>query len=112
MSETKFTPGPWAVNVVTTTTENCSGQIVQRGGIAYIKADTGHEEVAVLYSEKNQSANAHLIAAAPELYESLREMFIAFNLAIIHAQISPGTENSDIANRAERALAKARGEQP
>ena len=61
MSETKHTPGPWEVDL--------SGTVIARvmkGGFMVAKirklAHAWHEQVA----------NAHLIAAAPELLEALQ----------------------------------------
>lgn len=62
------TPGPWFVNVV----EQFDSDNRPFGSIAYIKADTGHKEIAVIYGDDDQKANAHLIAAAPELLEYAR----------------------------------------
>ena len=56
------TPGPWTVSRVET----------EHGAICYIKADTGHREVAVLYTDGEQDANARLIASAPDLLDALR----------------------------------------
>jgi hypothetical protein len=45
--------------------------------IAYVTAETGHREVAVLYCDVARAqhlANAHLVAAAPELLDALNGM--------------------------------------
>jgi len=92
MSETKFTPGRW--------------QWVGIGDEIYV--ETEHTKyIASLKqygysSEETQEANAHLIAAAPELYEALEKCaevlqnFVGFS----HPYIK----------EANAALAKARGE--
>ena len=59
------TPGPWTV--VTRHTPN--------GVVRYIKADTGHREIAVLYEDDRQEANASLVAAAPDLLTALRAVY-------------------------------------
>jgi hypothetical protein len=57
------TPGPWTVNTIVST----------NGTVTYIKADTGHIEVAVIYGGGAQHlANAQLISAAPALLAALK----------------------------------------
>jgi hypothetical protein len=55
MTERKFTPGPWTIKTT--------------NFITYIKADTGHKEIAVMYADSgvDKQANAHLIAASPQI---------------------------------------------
>jgi len=65
---TTFSPGPWTVNLVEV--QHADGVSL----IAYIKADTGHREIAVLYNDEDRVANARLIAAAPTMLEALREI--------------------------------------
>lgn len=92
MSETKFTPGPWMV----------SDEVHGKGeGIVHIKAK--YEEIAVSWRNAINGdydeflANAHLIAAAPDLYEAL---------SLLLSQIDPWLAGYQ---EAEQALAKARG---
>lgn len=83
MSETRFTPGPWEARGLS---------IWQPGKTALsIASVTQHQPAA--------KANAHLISAAPDLYDSL-------------AQLLDDPDN-ETENRAfaRRMLAKARGEQ-
>lgn len=78
--ETKYTNGPWVVNDVSVRKEDGS-------------------LLALVYSngDGSMNANAHLIAAAPDLYEALDKCI--------------GYVESDIIRRkALKALAKARGE--
>ena len=62
-----------------------------------------------------QEANAHLIAAAPDLYEAVRELINQVEIAFDWSNDEPG-ENAyldaatDAINKAKAALAKARGE--
>ena len=53
-------------------------------------------------------ANAHLISAAPEMYEALKETinWLAFN-----RRMSPGTTGSLLADTVNQALAKAEGKE-
>ncbi len=64
MSETRFTPGPW----------NASECFVDCGSGA------ATQEVCDLHNSPLREAgdNAHLIAAAPELYEALQSMVWGF----------------------------------
>jgi hypothetical protein len=70
----------------------------------------GDEIVEIVYGPKGgtSKANACLIAAAPDLYEALRDLSF-------HAQTTGGTAGRDEAlcaaiDRATAALARARGE--
>lgn len=98
MSETKFTPGPW-------TTEDFNTQrfavYAPNGRICQMDITRDSQR-----AEEGQ-ANAHLIAAAPELYEALREVLSAY------VPGWDGAEYSDVGgsvSHARAALAKARGE--
>lgn len=93
MSDTQFTLGPW-----------------RRGfkNIGHVTAENGAivTKCQRLTSLCNLQANAHLIAAAPELYEALLEMVEAFGNG---AHNIPEDTREPITN-ARTALAKARGE--
>ena len=85
-----YTAGPWSVNV-------CESH---NGAIAYIKADTGHYEVAVLYpNSPRQLADSQMVAAAPELYAALK--------AVMGEVILPSS--SPALQQALSALVKAEG---
>lgn len=103
MSDMKFTPGPWVIDTDTRPAEVCTvmhvpdseskdqGFVYVRGAVGYWGAD-----------EKENMANAHLIAAAPDMYEALQQ-------AITSMQDS-GYQNSHVVIRAGKAaLAKAEG---
>lgn len=85
--QTKWTPGPWS-----------------NDRIGEIAVSLGDDNIALvcfegeLNDEKECEANAHLIAAAPELYEALKEV-VALSDRKQHAW-----------DNARAALAKARGE--
>lgn len=90
MNEFKHTPGPWL----------CSGKTV------YALNDDGYNRFSALVQDAHThqdelEANAHLIAAAPELLEAL--------LAIVGDK---GVQrvNSDLLNQALTAISKAKGE--
>jgi hypothetical protein len=112
-----FTPGPWAVDVIPN--ESMAGvhwrQITADNGLL-ILAEAYHDEAEnePFITDDIAHANAHLIAAAPALYEALDS---------VHKLIAEGAEhgfNSLVGDWAERlftsqqrtfpALAKARGE--
>ena len=107
MSELKWTPGPWVV-----------GRPHPTNACLYIQPEGGYGDIATLYGadgdhqEKSRdgnwcdqpirAANAHLIAAAPDLYDALQAMVDYCN-AECGSKIYPG-------HQANQALAKARGE--
>ena len=93
MSDTKFTPGPWAWG-----NEDWSDQWFLQPGVLIIDYDGGGPSG----SDEFDAANAHLIAAAPDLYAAL--------YALLKANLSCDDDNIDAADAARAALAKARGE--
>ena len=100
MSETKWTPGPWEV---------CDLSI--RDGVPVHEITSLHDScwIAQVQDHRNcsgtlpGSANAHLIAAAPELYEALEALVPFVNGAFEGAM--------QRVKSARAALRKARGEQ-
>lgn len=96
MTERKWTPGPWLVEV------DESSQVERYPMIA-------SENYGVVGSEgmygviETDYANAHLIAAAPDLYEALESLVRDYDIGEM-----TDTPELDAANA---ALAKARGEQ-
>lgn len=81
---TKFTPGPWRYNIAT------NGEIVsinERG-----------PDTTVVEADAANPHNAHLIAAAPDLYAALKEI------------MDGRAMDSDLREQCRSALAKARGE--
>lgn len=93
MSESNFTPGPWKV-VPWRITTNPDDEIVavqrgQEGGFS-VHAASGH---------KRALADAHLIAAAPDLYEALEMLCDAVD-----------GNYKELVDIADKALKKARGD--
>lgn len=86
MNEKKWTPGPWYYDGAI---ENVWGGAVTSGG-RHIASGHG--------SDMEAAASAHLISAAPELYEALDNAVTLLN--IHHPEYKEGL----------RALRKARGE--
>lgn len=91
--DTKFTKGPWAV------AKNSSYFDI---GADYNHIHNGLGEHVCIGVMADQEANAHLIAAAPEMYEALDDVVKQITSADIHG--------IDIELIIE-LLAKARGEQ-
>lgn len=91
MSETKHTPGPWAV--------------IADGPTRVVATDTSRPwRIAVVDSpsdaDPDVDANARLIAAAPELLAALEE--------VTSTCLDAGFHGSDLA-RSRAAIAKAKG---
>lgn len=100
MSKAKFTPGPWrkCVGAATVSTPKSAAESED---LEYINCeDTGS-------TDAESEANAHLIAAAPDLYAFIE-------------RIANPNQNGDPTDRAyahlrdeaRQLIAKARGEQP
>ena len=102
MSDTKFTPGPWAMdamgNVWGDDTKVCEMSVMPRQYYSYRKK-----------TQQEHEANAHLIAAAPDLYEALVIAKIAMERDDHHIN---ATGNFTTGYRKVlAALAKAKGEE-
>ncbi|AUS01382.1 hypothetical protein NVP1284A_55 [Vibrio phage 1.284.A._10N.286.55.A5] len=91
MSETKFTKGEWVVDY----DNNSSCEWYYTGPA---KVEYSYRASAIEYSEA--LANAHLIAAAPEMYELLDSLYVHLDFI--------GDERYK--NNIKNLLAKARGE--
>ena len=92
----KFTPGPWLIGEDQCVDETWS-----------IVTTSGGSIIANVNDRHDRKANAHLIAAAPDLYEAL-EKLRSYSDAIAAGRINyrPG----DHIAVADAALAKARGQ--
>lgn len=103
MSDPKFTAGPWDIAAWNDDSEH-QGQVS-----AVTQSDEERVICEFLKSEsgESQTANAHLIAAAPEMYAALEEL-----LAWQNGPPLPTWEEKHNAavSQAYAALAKARGE--
>jgi hypothetical protein len=90
MNKTKFTPGPWTVG----------------GNGGFINQLQIHPTIGCAYGAGDEvKANAHLIAAAPDLYEALEDLICLCEVGLK----SDYDINAELAD-ARTALAKARGE--
>jgi len=86
VSTSKFTPAPWRVCM---------------GGTKFVTVDSAEGLVA----KTPTSANAHLIAAAPELYEALSDCIA--ELEAYEAPSDPMDSHNVRLAKARAALAKA-----
>ena len=107
MSETKHTPGPWYTDAIGRIWRRNPSDLYEYGG-----GVAGDKPVATVWKGwVNEGevgfpleANARLIAAAPELLESLERCFDIMN--------NGGTWSLEDQAAARAAIAKAKGEQP
>ncbi len=100
-AETKFTPGPWVINKTYATMLIITGQ----SDMDVCQVDAGYDSDLSQYSaDDEEQANAHLIAAAPELYDALSGL-------LYHDENGIGEGYDEVIEAARLALAKARGEQ-
>lgn len=98
MSEFKHRPGPWHLNP----------RLIERGVLEVISAD--HYGILHFFDYNSDDlANAHLIAAAPELLEALTEMTAAMRRYECDAGDDAPPEHRRMMRKACRALAKATG---
>jgi hypothetical protein len=99
--DAKFTPGPWEIS---------GGNLDIRsnaGGMKFIaRINQPAETNALTPTDQASLANAHLIAAAPELFEAL----FALLSAIETTQSIPGPKGQELRGMAHAALAKAKGQ--
>lgn len=101
MGETKFTRGKWVVD-----------KSVPKKGYALINAPRWHGLAKVVVrmeglskNSEDGEANAHLIAAGPDLYEALSDL-----VGIL--ELDTRSHVFDAVCSARAALARARGEAP
>ena len=93
MSETKFTPGPWKYKAGRKSHHEWSRLFTAKRGRTFL---FGTEALSI--------PDCHLIAAAPDLYESLQR------LVNVSAELAPDVQDACVFADARAALAKARGE--
>ena len=101
MSETKFTPGPWIICIQDD--NNCANTIFAKSQLkdGRITAEDWDFDICTTgIDHENYEANAHLIAAAPDLYEAVKDCVDVLKRNQYHTTTA----------YLERLLAKARGE--
>lgn len=119
MSKAEFTPGPWKLGREDHCNESDSDYIEidaagpsRESGLALVFL--GHP-TGPRHMRDGGYANAHLIAAAPDLYEAVRALIGEVEGAFDWSNDEPG-ENAyldaarDAIDKGKSALAKARGE--
>lgn len=107
MAETKFTPGPWysvghnwhETSVYSKTTEQCICTMDTEGW--GVTEETQDEFEAI------QTANAHLIKEAPNLYAVLTDA--RAQIEHLHRKLPTGTDAATL-TRIDATLTRARGE--
>lgn len=101
MSEPKWTPGPWEYAA----DKRGTGRVFA-GSHEIVKAMASHGQRRLGFRER--TANNHLIAAAPELFEALEALLAQ---AILHDLEDESHACETAIRTAEAAIAKAKGEQ-
>ena len=111
MRQTKFTPGPWQVAFRGSLQVcDCDGEVRGCAPIANIVQSHGPKPSA------EDRANAHLIAAAPELYEACDDgnddqlLLVAANAVRAYGNLILADRLEKKHERETAALKKARGE--
>lgn len=94
MSETKFSKGPWSV-----------APVDLRDGRYWSVCTVPDAEAIDIHEEDNGHANAHLIAAAPDLYAALSQIVDS----VARTASGEVCQTSDF-TAARAALSRARGE--
>lgn len=79
------------------------------GDYAWVDAGSKSESVARIEPSPEQDGNAHLIAAAPELLEVLKEIVRRYPEAMEMPRQTPGLMLQGAIEEARKAIAKARG---
>lgn len=100
-----YTKGPWRYD--TRKIKSCPKCNPNAGSISYVKEKSG-DEICTIYSQKNQEANARLIAAAPDLLEACKEA-LKFAKAITQLTNFPDAKQYAEVNESilEQAIAKS-----
>lgn len=116
MTDTKFTPGPWAVRM----SDNGYPHQIEAPSADDGKAGAVGKRITrwgflMLPSSAEAEANAHLIAAAPDLYATLAYYADQFCEGFCGDLPNAGTYNPEMdidcsGCKSRAALAKARGE--
>lgn len=97
----EFTRGPWAVSKQKARRVTSGGVIICN---AVLRNKGGPKHKTELKDEHEAEANAHLIAAAPDLYEALEGLRPHLWVPVAETDFARAVE------AARAALAKARGE--
>lgn len=106
---TKFTPGPWVANIETASS-TWSGHAMESSIFG-----PNHELIADInpnYAETPDcwQSNAHLIAAAPDLYEALENLLDDYKCSASEWLGDSRAQADLLISYADAAIKKARGE--
>lgn len=113
----KWTPGPWVISTATQGYDACTVHGVERqpteDGLGktwvYIRPETLIRDGEFHWpDEQEQLANAHLIAAAPDMAEALANLIARYDEVVTTPDCSCGQDDYDVM-KARSALSKARG---
>ena len=104
MSKENFTRGEWFVEEYHTMLDI---SVVEHGGVCTVHTDTAMRE-HLIDPTPEQAANAHLIAAAPDMYRMLSKLSMYVNGFDDGGVDFKSCEQ--VANDIQKLLAKARGE--
>lgn len=102
MTKPQHTPGPWLFEDISSATENDGMGYIY--GLRSTSDPIAHTGDAV-FTPKENRANAHLIAAAPDLLEALQSMMGFYGMDERRGEVS-----GVIFDEARAALAKAKGQ--
>ena len=119
MTDTKFTKGEWKLIAENKNSSICSTS----SGHFHIETDDTHKFISIQNEHKEESeANAHLIAAAPDMYKMIESLTKELELAITSINVSimkgvtqqtetqPDLWDMESLHEAQLLLSKARGE--
>lgn len=109
----KINPGPWRLAM--NRSRGCSGAIRGMSSCRIVDAKNHTVDYAAPQKCKaRQSANANLLAAAPEMYDALKDLMDALDFALSNSERVPDcivAVAQDAMEKAEAAQKKARGEE-
>ena len=118
MSGLKATPGPWQRSP----SKESGGSFIEHISPEYIShvvafVHASHDMFDPPIATEEDAANAHLIAAAPELYEALDKLKSSYEALAHDYEYAVGAGDihplhAEHIQRCAAVLAKARGEQP
>lgn len=103
--KTKFTKGPWELGEATSKHPYCIDAHCNNDGLRFELCEVLGVDDEFEACEQSK-ANAHLIAAAPEMYEMLDSLIGK----IYEVEINEGYYFNGESEKIEKLLAKARGE--
>jgi hypothetical protein len=104
MSETKWTPGPWEIRRSKLATDGAFDYAVSAGDVPVIAEAFGRDAHG---GWPPAEANAHLIAAAPDLYAAL---VAALEYVALYESEHMSNKALAVHQKGRAALARARGE--